>query len=162
MAVTRCILIAAISTLMSVPAQARWKIKVSKDPMTDKEVRVAVLTAKMPSHGELAALRITCYKGRDLKGKLRYYRPVDIVSTASLFGGDVPIRLRFDDGPVKSGIAQAFPSNRHILHFFFVETTPEAKRFRIQIFPPGMGKAFFYEFDITGIHAAAKQVTCLR
>lgn len=58
-------LIAAAFVVISLPANAAWKVTSKVDRMTDKAEKTASVTAKAPDHGVSATLYVYClgFKG---------------------------------------------------------------------------------------------------
>jgi hypothetical protein len=138
---------------LSHSAAADWHINSSKNPMTDREDKIASVPSKAESHGILAFLQIECLP--TIGGRI-----VSVVLSQAMTQGRIGLNFRIDDAPVEPRVLPVGTSLRSIaLHGLDEKQLASAKRFRLQLFPAG-GPELFYDFDVVGAGKAMTALSC--
>lgn len=134
-----CLLLAAT------PAKA-WTVTTERDPMTDKNLTWARVTAQD------ATLLVGCLNGRP-DARLTW-------PESRGFGTSVGVTYRYDDGPVTSNVAGMFSQGGRTFYYSphaaeNVAKLRTAKRLRVQI-----SGGQFYDFKLTGGDAFPTKWSC--
>jgi hypothetical protein len=147
----RVIVVLTIMLGCARPGRTEWVIHSSVDRMTEKTVRHAALAAKAEDQGVSAALEMSCHERRRWF-HIRLSRPMT--------RGELGASLRIDEGKVEPRFLHVFSDPYRIP---LIQAPPfdlvGKKRFRVQLFVR-RGSPLFFDFDLSGIAAAAKSITC--
>lgn len=137
-------------------AQAEWRVDTFRDRMSDRDIKMAAVSAKSASSGVHARLQIEC-----LDGKFVGRTMILIVLSREFYQHRIGLNWRIDAGPVEPRHLIVNSDLRSIwLANLSVSELSKAKRLRVELFPTG-GPTLFYEFDVSGADGAFRAVPCV-
>jgi hypothetical protein len=148
----KCLLAAVVVLLcLPGPVAAEWRIQSATSRIADKQVKYAEVPARAADQGVDATLELTCNE------RQRWYA---VRLSRSLSRGEIGASLRIDEGKVEPRFLRVFSDPNRIP---IIQAPPfdliSNKRFRVELHLNG-GPVLFYDFDITGVAAAAKAIAC--
>lgn len=148
--------LAVVMSLAMGSAGADWRVVSVRNQMTDREDKVASVSAKNSAGGVEARLQIECLDDRLVGGLL-----VSIVLSAPLPAQfEIGVNYRIDERPVDPRVMRIGSSLRSVtIHGLSVDELRSAKRFRVELFPKGVSPLFF-DFDVGGADKAIRAVPC--